>query len=236
MTNIWQSPELDRFLAADIAGAPADAAWRREFAPELSYGRHAGPPRSDARLAAVALVLCWDGREWSLPLTVRSESLRRHGGQVSLPGGLVEVGESSRVAARRELIEELGREPPLDWLGELDSMLVYASNALVTPCVARISGWPDWQPQPTEVDRVLRLTVRDLVEQVPPEPMVIERGPLQFTAPRLMVEGFSVWGATAVLLGELRGRLHRIANHLLLHPPSPALPAEGRGPEDLLER
>jgi 8-oxo-dGTP pyrophosphatase MutT (NUDIX family) len=208
-------PDLDRLLAADLVAAPVDPAWRREFAPALSYGRHDGPPRSDARLAAVALALCWDGREWALPLTVRDANLSRHGGQVSLPGGLVEIGESARDAARRELAEELGVEPPLAWLGELAPLLVFASNAYVTPCVACISGWPEWKPQRGEVDRVLRLSVRELIAQRPPAPMAIERGPVHFTAPRLLVEGCSVWGATAVLLGELQGRLRRIARSLV---------------------
>lgn len=212
--NIWNSPELDRLLAADVAAAPTDFGWRREFAPELSYGRHAGPPRSDAHIAAVALVLCWDGREWSLPLTVRSASLTRHGGQVSLPGGLVEIGESVREAARRELVEELGAEPPLDWLGELEPLLVFASNAFVTPCLAKSSGWPDWRPQPDEVDVVLRLTIRELMTQKLPSPLIIERGPLHFLAPRLTVDDHAVWGATAVILSELRGRLARIARNL----------------------
>lgn len=210
MIPAWRHPQLDAFLAADLMSAPAASSWRREFAPELSYGRHDGPPRADARLAAVALVLCWDGREWSLPLTVRSATLRHHRGQISLPGGLLEGDESALEAARRELSEELGQNLPLDWLGELGPLFVYASNAYVTPCVARVSGWPDWRPQQSEVQSVLRMHIRALIELAPPAPLVIERGPLQLVAPRFLVDGQSVWGATAVLLAELRGRLQRI--------------------------
>jgi 8-oxo-dGTP pyrophosphatase MutT (NUDIX family) len=210
MIPVWRHRQLDKLLASNLVSEPANPTWRSDFAPQLSYGRHAGPPRADARLAAVALVLCWDGREWSLPLTVRSSNLRRHRGQISLPGGLVEGDELPLETARRELSEELGQNLPLDWLGELDPLFVYASNAYVTPCIARVSGWPDWQPQQSEVDCVLRLRIRELVEEVPPPPLVIERGPLQFAAPRFLVDGQSVWGATAVLLAELRGRLQQV--------------------------
>lgn len=207
---LWQSRELPALLASELAKPPL-AVWRHEFAPELTYGRHAGPARRDARLAAVAVVLCWDGCEWSLPLTVRHVQLTHHGGQISLPGGLIDPGETPFEAASRELDEELGRRPPLQWLGELSPLFVFASNTTVTPCVAAIDHWPEWVAQPAEVDRVLKLTLRELLTQPAASPLHVERGPLRFRAPRLNVEGQSAWGATAVMLGELRGRLLRIA-------------------------
>jgi 8-oxo-dGTP pyrophosphatase MutT (NUDIX family) len=160
-------------------------------------------------------VLCWDGREWSLPLTVRNALLSRHGGQVSLPGGLLDAGETPREAASRELGEELGQCPPLQWIGELSPLFVYASNAMVTTCVAAIDHWPAWTPQPAEVDRVLKLELRDLLDQPAAPPLGVERGPFRFRAPRLLVEGQSAWGATAVMLGELRGRLLRVSSSIV---------------------
>lgn len=203
-------PELPALLAADLERSPADPQWRRAWAPELSYGRHAGPARRDARPAAVALVLCWDGASWSVPLTVRCASLTRHGGQVSLPGGLIEPGETMAEAAARELVEELGVHVPLTSIGELAPLFVFASNAVATPWLAAIDHWPQWIPHPPEVDRVLRLELADLVAQEPDKTLEISRGPLTFTAPRLSVEGESAWGATAAILGELRGRLQRM--------------------------
>lgn len=208
---LWQSLELPALLADEIA-TPTDPRWRDEFSPELSYGRHAGQARSNSRAAAVAIVLCWDGRQWSLPLTVRNALLSRHGGQVSLPGGLLDAGETPREAAGRELGEELGQRPPLQWIGELSPLFVFASDAIVTPCVAVIDCWPNWTAQPSEVDRVLKLELRDLITQPAAPPLDVQRGPFRFRAPQLLVEGQSAWGATAVMLGELRGRLLRIAN------------------------
>ncbi|HEX6960783.1 MAG TPA: CoA pyrophosphatase [Lacipirellula sp.] len=207
---LWHSPALPELLAADLANA-AEARWGGEFAPELSYGRHAGPPCCDTREAAVAVVLCWEDAGWSLPLTVRHMGLSRHGGQVSFPGGLVDEGESPCDAAAREIQEELGLRPRLQWLGELSPLFVYASNALVTPCVAALDHWPAWEPQPAEVDCVLRLELRQLLAPPTAPPLVVQRGPIMFKAPQLLVEGRSAWGATAVMLGELRGRLLRIA-------------------------
>ncbi|WP_428304714.1 NUDIX hydrolase [Lacipirellula sp.] len=206
---LWEQLELPTLLAHELM-LPAKPQWSRVFAPELSYGRHAGPARSDARGAAVAVVLSWDGAEWSLPLTVRSAELSRHGGQISFPGGLMEAGESPFVAAERELHEELGVRPPLEWLGILMPQFVYASNAWVVPCVAATLDVPAWQPNPREVERVLRLSLRELLAPPIELPLQVTRGPLRFAAPQLRVEGHSAWGATAVMLGELRGRLLRL--------------------------
>jgi 8-oxo-dGTP pyrophosphatase MutT (NUDIX family) len=206
---IWQRADLPQRLAAELT-RPAERKWARAFAPELVYGRHAGPARDNARAAAVAVVLCWGHGEWTLPLTVRAAELSRHGGQVSFPGGLVDGDETPRDAAERELEEELGVRPALEWLGNLSPQFVYASNAWVVPCVAASGGVPDWRPNSREVERVLWLRLRDLLEPPMAPPLEIVRGPLRFSAPQLPVDGHSAWGATAVMLGELRGRLLRL--------------------------
>ncbi|RIK85620.1 MAG: CoA pyrophosphatase [Planctomycetota bacterium] len=206
---LWKSPDLPDLLAADLRTAP-DPAWRRDMSPQLSYGRHDGPARGDARRAAVAVVLCWDGREWALPLTVRTPGLTRHAGQVSLPGGLIDAQETPQEAALRELDEELGCRPSFRWLGDLKPLWVFTSNTIVTPCVAAAEYWPAWQPNPREVQQVLKLEVASLLDASVRAPLVIQRGQLQFSAPQLIVEGHSTWGATAVMLGELCGRLMRM--------------------------
>jgi 8-oxo-dGTP pyrophosphatase MutT (NUDIX family) len=207
--ELWKSPELPAQLALELASSP-DRNWRRRMSPQLTYGRHDGPPRSDARSAAVAMVLCWDGLEWAMPLTVRSSALVRHGGQVSLPGGLIDGDETPYAAALRELEEELGRRPAVQWIGVLEPLLVFASNTVVTSCVGVVGEWPQWQPNPHEVARVLKLEAASLLAAEAATPLEIRRGELRFFAPQLIVEGHATWGATAVLLAELRGRLIRM--------------------------
>lgn len=207
--RLWQRTDLPSLLAAELA-RPAQAAWGRSLAPELVYGRHSGPARGDARPAAVAILFCWSDGAWQLPLTVRAAGLSRHGGQISFPGGLIDGNETPPAAATRELAEELGVRPPVQWLGNLEPQFVFASNAWVVPCVGSTASLPPWHPSPSEVARVVTLPLRELLDQPPLPPLEIVRGPLRFAAPQLHVEGHSAWGATAVMLGELRGRLRRV--------------------------
>jgi 8-oxo-dGTP pyrophosphatase MutT (NUDIX family) len=161
------------------------------------------------RRAAVAVLFCREHDQWVIPLTVRSDQLARHRGQVSFPGGLIDAGESPAEAAAREVAEELGQAPSIDWLAELPGLYVFASCTMVSTQVGSIDHWPVWRANPNEVARVLRLPVRRLVGGAI-DRLTVRRGPLTFMAPCLEVEGYSVWGSTAILLGELRGRLRRV--------------------------
>ncbi len=216
MSNICEHPDLPRLLQQELASGQADPRWRRWLVPQLCYGRHSGPARSDARQAAVAIVLYRQGSAWHVPLTVRPASLRTHAGQVSFSGGALEPDENSREAAHRELVEELfaDRKPAdvgVDWLGELAPLHVFVSNVLVAPWVGVLHDQPDWQPQPAEVEQLLPLPLELLLADDEPDTMTVRRGALAYAAPRLMVDGIEVWGSTAVLLGELRGWLQQLA-------------------------
>ncbi len=118
-------------------------------------------------MAAVALLLYRDPHDgWSLTLTRRPTSLSHHGGQICLPGGRIEAGETPRVACLREYQEELGVEPSIRSVaGTLDSQLVYASRNLVVPVV--FVGDPpskQWKPDSVEVDQVIALPMASWME------------------------------------------------------------------------
>jgi len=182
------------------------------LAPELSYGRNFGPPPPSARPAAVVVLLfCRDGR-WYIPLTIRHAALGRHGGQISLPGGAVDPGESVADAARRELAEELGVFRSVDLLGQLGECYVYVSDFRVTPCIAVVRGAPRWQPHDREVERVVEMPLDTLLDPSCRGTMSIERGPLVFRAPCLRLGQDCVWGATSIMLAEFAGVLHRLDN------------------------
>jgi 8-oxo-dGTP pyrophosphatase MutT (NUDIX family) len=195
--------DLPRRLAEALAAGRRGGIGRCAMSPQLSYGRHAGPAPHTARDAAVILLLFRRAGQWHLPLTERPDTLLHHAGQISLPGGGVEVGESSQAAAVRELHEELGITGDVGVLGRLSECYVFASDFLITPWVATVDFEPDWQPQADEVQRVVELGLDVLLNEHAIGQLTIERGPLMFHAPCYRLGEARVWGATSIILSEL---------------------------------
>jgi 8-oxo-dGTP pyrophosphatase MutT (NUDIX family) len=181
----------------------------QRFAPELSYGRHFGPAPATARAAAVIVLLFEREGRWHIPLTQRPDTLR-HGGQISLPGGAVEPGETSSAAAARELFEELGIGTGVELLGPLSDSYVYVSNFLITPWLAVTRQTPVWQPHTDEVARVVELPLDVLLDEQTVCTTTIQRGPIVFRASGFRFGDDCIWGATAIILGELAGVLRSL--------------------------
>jgi 8-oxo-dGTP pyrophosphatase MutT (NUDIX family) len=211
MTNqIVTADDLPRRIAEAIITKAPGRSSRSRMSPQMSYGRHAGPAPHTARAAAVVLLLFRRADCWHLPLIERPASQLRHGGQISLPGGVVEPGESSSDAALRELQEELGFDGPLEMLGRLADCYVFASDFVITPWVAAASGEPQWRPHDREVKAVVELSLESLLNERSIGLTTIERGPLVFHAQCLQFGTSCIWGATSVILSELADLLYGI--------------------------
>ena len=210
--NLSDLPDLlrRRIAKSDLVSGRCQA--HRELAPEYAYGRHRGPAPKYSHPAAVLICLVpMSGTEWSIPLTLRPKQMADHGGQVSLPGGRSNSGESVWRTACREFGEELGcTTEHLQSLGELTPLYVYASRHTVAPVVASCSLRPTFRPNPDEVAELIFLPVSDLIADDAFRVGTLKRGTVQFDAPGCRVGGHFVWGATAMVLGELRALIKSI--------------------------
>ena len=174
-----------------------------DFELRLAHALSARPPRrraeSEGRAAAV-LIPILDGEEPSLLLTLRTETVSTHKGQISFPGGSLEPGESPRNAALREAQEEIGLDPgEVRILGELDETPTFVSGYVITPVLGWVAPEPDLKPNPSEVADLIVAPIAGLSEEVRSEPGFVHGG---FTYPTeaWIYEGHIIWGVTARLL------------------------------------
>ncbi|MBX3411882.1 MAG: CoA pyrophosphatase [Pirellulales bacterium] len=169
----------------------------------MSYGRHFAPPPPGARRAAVMALLYPVDGVWHMPFTVRPTTMTDHAGQVSLPGGLIEPGESTSEAALRELAEELGVDDPrMELLGELSPLYLFVSNFQVTPWVGVLHERPTLVPNEHEVAEVLEVPLPYMTDPTNIGRHARDHRGIEFSAPHLLFGGHCIWGATGMILGE----------------------------------
>ena len=192
---------LRQRLAEPLPGAEtmlAIAPSRRGFVPEAEARGRAG------RLGgALVLVYPIAGRPHTV-LTLRSARLRDHAGQVSFPGGRQDPGESLAETALREAWEELAIPAPgLERLGDLTPIYIPPSDYLLYPTLAATARRPDFRPQPSEVAAIIEAPLDHFVG---PSNRRVETWLLRGErrrVPHFVVGEHKVWGATAMILGEL---------------------------------
>lgn len=177
---------------AQMSMAPG---YRVDPEPASEYGfRHA---------AVLILLHAVDG-SLEFPLIRRPETMRHHGGQIGLPGGGVEAGESFRRAALRELREELGIDlGESSVIGELSPLGVPRSGYLVHPVVAFSLSLPDYRVEESEVESLFEARLDALLD---PAARCVETrrfGDESWLVPYYAMNGEKVWGATAMMLAEL---------------------------------
>ena len=158
---------------------------------------------SDARMAA-GLLLVYPGVDGpSVPLTVRASGLKRHAGQISLPGGATDPGETLADAALREAQEEIGIDPGrVRVLGELTPVYVLVSGFTLHPIVGVSDERPSFTPAAHEVEEVLEVSIADLQDASRIRTGFRTREGVAVEYPYFDLLGHQVWGATAMILGE----------------------------------
>lgn len=196
--------ELESVLRERLAGTlPGLEAQLRFMPTPPRTGWKPGEFPSDAREAAGLLLLYPGERGASIPLTVRASGLRRHAGQVSLPGGATDPGETLVEAALREAQEEIGVDPArVRVLGELTPVYVLVSGFTLHPIVGITDERPAFAPAAHEVEEVIEVPVADLQDASSIRQGTRTREGLAIEYPYFDLMGHQVWGATAMILGE----------------------------------
>lgn len=131
--------------------------------------------------------------------TKRTETMKRHSGQVCFPGGMVDGGEIPSMAALREFREEVHIDPTSTTINVVGALGVYPnrpSKIRVHPFVALITNPKKFNiASPSEVESIFTATLSDLQQ-----PTMQEVHPGWPMMPEYRVKGYRIWGMTAYIL------------------------------------
>ena len=197
------SAEIEERLKKPLPGAIAHEPLRaRPIGNVIPNFIHTNPPKP----GSVLILLYEQNGIVQFPLIKRNDYLGAHSGQVSFPGGKAEEGESMVEAAIREAEEEIGiSSSKIKICGRLSDFFVIPSNFMVTPIIAHYKGVPEFVPDPHEVNRILKADLRMVLQDDAIfEEEILAASRYRMYAPHFKIDGEIVWGATAMMLNELR--------------------------------
>lgn len=197
--------QLEQALTRDLPGAAAQERMAPMPRREWPAGFNPARIREAAGLLLVFPAETKNAKaaEADVLLTVRADTLGRHRGQVSLPGGVIDPGETFEQAALREAHEEVGlAQEQVRVLGALTPLDIPVSGFRLHPIVGASETRPRLAPAFGEVARILEI---DIDELLAPDCVVHtprERDGVTLTVPVFHVQGVEIWGATAMVLAE----------------------------------
>jgi 8-oxo-dGTP pyrophosphatase MutT (NUDIX family) len=155
------------------------------------------PP--DTVPAAVLVPVLGAAPQPRLVFTKRTDTMSRHAGEISFPGGLADPGESLAAAALREAEEELGLAPAdVELIGALPSVHTRVTGVLIVPFVGFLWQDPRFTPNDAEIAEVLEFPLSDLIAVG--EERDIEWEGNTYLTYRYDLDGHTIWGATGRIL------------------------------------
>lgn len=162
--------------------------------------------RSEARLSSVLILLYYKDNEIFTSFILRPKYDGVHSGQIAFPGGRKEKEDDSEIeTALREAKEEVNIESSrIEVLGKLSDMYIPPSNYLVTPVVACSDSQPDFVPQESEVDAIIEASISFLFDESLIKQKEMQVRNVKIDARYFEVGSHVIWGATAMILNELK--------------------------------
>jgi len=194
---------LETSLNGDLPGEEAHlemaSRLRRE---ELNFSNDL----SKATKSSVLILLYPEKEKIKTCFILRQTYKGVHSGQVSFPGGRYEKEDNTLIStALREAHEEVNIDPQkVSVLGTLSELFIPPSNYIVLPVVGYTDTVPEYIAENSEVAQIITTDLDFLFDKKQQKEKVLHVRGTEIHAPYYDVKGHVVWGATAMILSELK--------------------------------
>jgi 8-oxo-dGTP pyrophosphatase MutT (NUDIX family) len=163
-----------------------------------------------AKKSSVLLLLFEENKDLKACLIKRPKHMKFHAGQIALPGGQIEKGETALQTALRETEEEIGiTSEKIEILGSLSELYVSVSGFLIHPFVGWLKTKPKFAINKNEVEKTVLFPVskyRNTFDQ-----MELNTVTGKLKVPCIKFEDEILWGATAMILAEFYDVLKKLS-------------------------
>lgn len=156
--------------------------------------------------AVLILLYPNEQKQTSVLLIERMTYNGHHSGQIAFPGGKAEPNDVDlQATALREFFEETGADVTPTVIGKLTPVYIPVSKFMVQPFVSFVEQKPNFSASAYEVNELIEWEINHLLKPEIIKETTIEPTPgYKIKTPYFDVQGKVLWGATAMMLNELK--------------------------------
>lgn len=194
---------LNKTLKEPLPGQSAQELMMPSLSDNSRFSLNA---RKDARIGAVMILFYENSNQIKIPLIERPKYDGVHAGQISFPGGKHEDSDKDLIqTALRETEEEIGiSTDKIEVIGAMSELYIIASNFNVLPVVGFVNQEFSFKKDEREVESIVEAEVTHLIDESYQKETTLLVRDYEIQAPYFDIQGHVVWGATAMILSELK--------------------------------
>ncbi|WP_411768043.1 NUDIX hydrolase [Winogradskyella sp. A3E31] len=195
-------------LLGEFAHAKMSPPYRLKLAEQMAQ------KRKTAKHAAVMALFYPDQHQKTyLVLILRKTYKGVHSAQVGFPGGKVENGDIDlKHTALRETEEEINVDiNAVTVVKEMSPLYIPPSNFIVHPFIGYVGSRPNFIKEEAEVEAIIEVALDDFLDESNvKQTKVATSYKVDIEVPAFYLNGYIVWGATAMMLSELKLLLNEV--------------------------